>query len=45
MSPRDVNAHFAVPLGVAKFGLKVLVRRGSCSDAARHGDAQNYLWF
>lgn len=40
-----VNAHFGVLLCVAKFGIKVTVRRGCCSDMARHGDAQNYLQF
>ena len=42
---RDMNAHFGVLLCVAKFGMKVTVRRGCCSDVPRHGSAQNYLQF
>lgn len=40
---RDVNAHFGVLFLVAKFGIKVTVRRGCFSDMAGHGDAQIYL--
>lgn len=42
---RVVNVRFGVLLCVAKFGIKVTVRRGCCSDVARHGDVQNYLQF
>jgi len=42
---RGVNAHFGVLLCVAKFEIRVTVRRGCCSDVARHRDAQNYLQF
>lgn len=42
---RDVNAHFGVLFLVVKFGVKVTVRRGCCSDVAGHEDAQNYLQF